>query len=360
MEQAFKTNTRTAIATQKVVDYTNMRRTGVVKIVGIGKKRRNVKGEVIDELNVSQKFFQDYRTGIYYGIPTGINELTGEYVWKRIRLYDGKVYNLSDELDAKEWHCVQHWPIVKDSIMDTRGIARFKVEDMDNDAEQFLLDYEVIRKSKDFIMDLSENDLMDFALVFNIDIRNNSKSVVKKMLLEIAERKNSEGKNVMQERINNKKELAIVTAIRRARFCGLITDGVSGLVFKNTVPLGSNEYQAIEFLKGNTPMFNAVETESKNFDKMNKNSVVAPVVTNEAQKLAWLRSKASELGIEKYWMKGAPKLTEEIAEKERLIAEDQLEEATKNPIAKEKKAKAGLSTGEAKAEEAKKSIDEDF
>ena len=53
-------------------------------------------------------------------------------------------------------------------------------------------------------------------------------------------------------------------------------------------------------------------------------------------------------------------LTEEIAEKERLIAEDQLEEATKNPIAKEKKAKAGLSTGEAKAEEAKKSIDEDF
>lgn len=340
METQFKTNTRTAIATQKVVDFTHMRRTGIVKIVAIGKKKKNVKGETIDDLNVSQKFFQDYRSGIFYGIPTGINELTGEYVWKRLRLFDGKVFNLADEIDAKEWHCIQHWPIIKDSIMDTRGIAQFKVEDQENEAEKYMNDYTTKRKAQDYIADLSEVDLMDFALAFNIDIRNNSKSVVRKMLMEIAERKTTDGKNVMLEKINSKKELAIIIALRRARYCGLITDTVTGIVFKNTLPLGANEYQAIEFLKQNKDILNAIDSESKNFDSNNKGGTVAPLFTNEAQKLAWLRSRAMELGIDKTWVMGAEELTSLIDLKEKEIAKGVKDLATKTPEKSGKKAKA--------------------
>lgn len=334
----FETNTATAIARQVVVDFTHMRRQGLVKLVAIGRMKKNTRGEVMEDLTISQKFFQDYRSGIYYGIPIGIEPTTGEYTWKRLRLYNGKVYNLSDELDAKEWHCIQHWPIIKDSIMDTRGIAKFKIEDLDNEAELFLRDYDSKLEAQEYVRALSETELMDFALIFNIDIRNNSKNVVKKMLLEIAERKTTDGKNVMLERINNKKELAIVTAIRRARFCGLITEGTSGMVFKNSVPLGANEHQAIEFLKGNTPIFNSVDSESKNFDKLKNHTTVAPLITNEAQKLAWLRNEASTLGIEKYWLKGADKLMAEIEEKKTVIAETLVEEKTANPV-KEKKAK---------------------
>lgn len=332
----FKTNTRTAIATQQVIDFTHMRRTGIVKIVAIGKKKRNVKGEIIDDLSVSQKFFQDYRTGIFYGIPVGINELTGEYTWKRLRLFDGKIYNLSDEADAKEWHVVQHWPIIKDSIMDTRGIAQFKIEDMDNEAEAYLADYEKARAAKDYVMDLSEKEMMDFALAFNIDIKNNSSKVVKKMLLEIAERKTAEGKNLMAEKIENKKDLAVLIAFRRAKFNGLITETVAGLAYKNSLPLGASEYQAIEYLKKNPTLFNSIDAETKSISPKDVKEFV-PLASNEAQKLAWLRSEASKLGIEKYWMKSADTLTVEIQEKKNSAKEKTTEQATKAPKKKGEK-----------------------
>lgn len=348
METAFKTNTRTAIATQKVVDFTHMRRTGVVKLTAIGKKKKNIKGETIDDLNVSQKFFQDYRTGIYYGIPTGINELTGEYTWKRLRLFEGKVYNLTDEIDAKEWHCVQHWPIIKDSIMDTRGIAQFKVEDQDNEAEQYINDYATKRKAQDYIAELSETELLDFALAFNIDIRNNGKNVIRKMLMEMSERKTSEGKNIMWEKIQNKKELAIIIALRRARYCGLITDTVTGIVFRNTLPLGATEHQAVEFLKSNKDIFNAIEAESKSFDSSNKETKVAPLFANEAQKLAWLRSQAMELGIEKTWLKGEAELQAEIDLKRKEVAKEVTAAATKLPESPAEKKKGKKSDEEVK------------
>jgi len=338
--QERKRETSTLIGYQKVVSFKNMRDKGVIQIRLLEDYfKTDANNRKIKNNTVTACVFQDPKTQIHYGIPLKKRE-DGTIQFKRIKLEDGRIFNLEDITDREEWHAVQNWPLIKDSLMDTRGIAHFEVFDKDLDAQKKLEEYKTKRQAEDYIINLSDADLLDFALAFHIDIVNNSPSVVKSLLIESCSIKASNGKNIVLETINNKQTLEATIAFRRAIITGLAKFTSTGFVYKNNVPLGVDEAASIDYLLANKALFASLNAETKAF-KNSGNVVNTDVFETPERKLARLKAEASELGVKQFWLL-------EVADLENAVEEAKTKEAKAKKESLTKTAKEMAKNGKGK------------
>ncbi len=338
------------LQSQNVVSFDNMRDTGIIEIRYKEEYiKRTASGKKHIEGSVRACVFKDRRTNIHYGIPLKSNK-DGSIQFKRISLTHGRIFNLEDAVDREEWHVIQHWPVIEGSIMDTQGIAHFTIYDKDIEAEKYLEENNIKTKAEDEIRKMSDTELMDFALAFFIDTRNNSLPVVKMMLMEMCSQKTPSGKNIILERINDKENLHAVIVFRRGINCGLIQSTATGYVYKNNVPLGIDESASIAYMKGNKNLFMTMDAETKTERNEGKVSKVVSFET-ETQKAARLKHDAQQLGIKKFWILNTAELEAAIAEATNTVKQNRNEAATTaQPVPQNKKS----------SKKVNENVDEDF
>ena len=323
------------IGDQKVVSFDNMRDTGLIEIRIKDEfvKRTTTGKKIFDSGQTSACVWKDRRTNIHYGIPLKTLK-DGTIQFKRIRLQHGRVFNLDDATDREEWHVVQFWPIIEGALLDTMGISRFIIYDRDIEAQKFLEEYKTKKQAEEYIVGLSDADVMDFALAFHIDVHNNSMNVVRMMLMEMCSQKTASGKNIILEKINDKEALRAVIIFRRSLATGLTQSSPTGYVYKNNVPLGLDENSSIEFIKANKPLMMTMDAESK--AGKTESSMVSKKIDyrNPKQILAELKADAQQMGIEKYWLLSESELKAAIEEKKNGVTTEEQEQEVETPVAK--------------------------
>lgn len=256
---------------QKLVSFTDMERKGYIELRPI-RQRKSTEGRVINHTNYSFRCYKDYSTGTTYGIPIGKNP-DGTYKFQRITINGHRFYNLENEQDAREWHIVKNCPRIKGSMFPS-GDPLFAVINQEKEAEDVISKFSESRKAGDYIMGLEGNKLVEFSRLFGFNPETNSPSVLKKLLLEMAQRNPVHVTDKMANRIDT----AVNVVIKRAMSVGLIKNTMDkGYMFKDGIPLGLTEPGMVEFLKKDSLMLSSIDAESKRLDKFYKDAPIANI-----------------------------------------------------------------------------------
>ncbi len=233
----------------------HIKRTGEIQIVPLDDRK---------QLNLSFRCVKDSKTNIWYGIPEGVDHLTGRVTFKRITIAGKRTYHLEYPADAEEFAVIMRHPAMLGSLLaskdktfgkplikvhDVVAIATNKLKDIDLGADAV----HIARK------ELSGVELMDFARVLGITTDNNNEIVVSQLVAEKALR---EPKVFMLKYHDGNRD--IVMAFKRAESVGLISYTLEGgYVYKDGLPLGGSEIAAINKIRGNTDLLTSIDLESK-------------------------------------------------------------------------------------------------
>lgn len=239
--------------TPKVYDFKDMERKGVREIRPIDEKKL---------LNLSFKVVRDPRSGMLYGIQTGVNK-EGQPLFRRITITGRRTYNLEYEEDAKEFAVVKRHQSMLGSPFQ-KGKPVIKMYDRVHDAEIKLRRMQRGREAMNIALEkLSGNALNDFARPLGISPEDNEPIVVKQLVAERAQ-KDPETFMRLYDNINR----PIIEIMSRGRAVGLIKESIKGgITYKEAMPLGSSEITAIETLKADKNLLMNIDVESKRLAK---------------------------------------------------------------------------------------------
>jgi hypothetical protein len=208
--------------------------------------------------------FTDPTTGLTWGVPLqgGYDSNTKTYKFRRIIFGKNRVYRLNNRAEAMEFLCVIKSPLVEGSPLAKYAShvrPLFKVKDAVLEAVKQIRKAEIELMTKNWIMALSDSEIKDFGLVFNINPDKNPVVVVKGILLEKAVKDPER----MREIIQNRSKTQITIVIRRAMSVGVIVnDAISGYVYNDTVVLGQNEEEAISKLAQDVDLLQNINKDS--------------------------------------------------------------------------------------------------
>lgn len=241
-------------AGMKVFNFKNIERTGTREVVPVDERKL---------LNLSFTCFKDKKTGIWYGIPMGENDDLGRPVFQRITITGRRMYYLENEGDAIEWSIIQRHPAVLNSPLQ-KGKPLLKVYDRKQEAKIKLSKIRRGAEAMDIALNkLAGNDLLDFARTIGISPENNDLEVVEQLVAEKAQRDPDEFMNKYTD-VNR----SVTEVINRARAVGLIAFKLdTGLIYKESYPLGSSDIAAIAHLKDNPKLLETINIESKERSK---------------------------------------------------------------------------------------------
>ena len=216
-------------AGMKVFNYKSIERTGTREVVPIDEKKL---------LNLTFTCFKDPKTGVWYGIPIGENDENGRPVFRRVTIAGRRMYYLENEEDAIEWALVKRHPSVSKI---RRGAEAVDIA----------------------LNKLAGNELFDFARTIGVSPENNDLEVVAQLVAEKAQRDPDD----FMDRYSNINR-SVSEIINRARAAGLIAYKLdTGLVYKESYPLGSSDIAAIAHLKDNPKLLETINIESKQKSK---------------------------------------------------------------------------------------------
>tara|TARA_R110002020_G_scaffold113252_8_gene260614 strand:+ start:7758 stop:8690 length:933 start_codon:yes stop_codon:yes gene_type:complete len=237
-------------AGMKVYNFKNIERTGTREVVPVDQRKL---------LNLSFTCFKDPRTGIWYGIPMGENDDLGRPVFQRITITGRRMYYLENEQDAIEWSIIQRHPAVLNSPLQ-KGKPLLKVYDRKHEAKVKLSKIRRGAEAMDIALNkLAGNDLLDFARTIGISPENNDIEVVAQLVAEKAQKDPDDFMDRFSDVNRNISEI-----INRARAVGLIAYKLdTGLIYKESYPLGSSDIAAIAHLKDNPKLLETIDIESK-------------------------------------------------------------------------------------------------
>tara|TARA_Y100000310_G_scaffold298998_1_gene333430 strand:+ start:1223 stop:2143 length:921 start_codon:yes stop_codon:yes gene_type:complete len=241
-------------AGMKVFNHVNIERTGTREVVPVDERKL---------LNLSFTCFKDPKTGIWYGIPMGENDDTGRPIFRRITITGRRMYYLENDEDAVEWSIIKRHPAVLSSMLQ-KGKPLLKIYDRKQEAKIKLSKIRRGAEAMDIALNkLLGNELLDFARTIGISPENNDLEVVAQLVAEKAQRDPDEFMNRYSD-INR----TVSEIINRARAVGLIAYKLdTGLVYKESYPLGSSDIAAIAHLKDNPKLLETINIESKERSK---------------------------------------------------------------------------------------------
>ena len=219
-------------AGMKVFNYKSIERTGTREVVPIDEKKL---------LNLTFTCFKDPKTGIWYGIPIGENDENGRPVFRRVTIAGRRMYYLENEEDAIEWALVKRHPSVLNSPLQ-KGKPILKIYDRKKEATVRLSKIRRGAEAVDIALNkLAGNELFDFARTIGVSPENNDLEVVAQLVAEKAQRDPDD----FMDRYSNINR-SVSEIINRARAAGLIAYKLdTGLVYKESYPLGSSDIAAI-------------------------------------------------------------------------------------------------------------------
>ena len=250
MKDTFKTHK----AGMKVFDFTSIERSGTREVVPVDQRKL---------LNLSFTCFKDFKTGIWYGIPIGENDEMGRPIFQRITITGRRMYYLENEQDAIEWAIIKRHPSVLNSPMQ-KGKPLLKIYDRKQEAKVKLSKIRRGAEAMDIALNkLAGNELLDFARTIGISPENNDVEVVAQLVAEKAQRDPDEFMNKFTD-LNR----PVSEVINRARAVGLIAFKLdTGLIYKESYPLGSSDIAAMAHLKDNPKLLESIDSESKQRSK---------------------------------------------------------------------------------------------
>ncbi len=246
-------------------------------------------------INLTISCTKDKATGIYWGIPLGIDNVTNQIKWQPIDL---KMLNIFDRsVESEAWKCaiVMRSPIVEGSPNAVYKTTFYRVHDKEKAATQEIKRIKDGRKAIDIAMGLYGEELVNMGRNLQIPVESTSIAILESEVLKRAEKDPKEFLRIWE---NPHRE--IITILNRAIETGVIeNDSLLGYMF-NGVTLGTNESQTIEYMVKHRDITASIDFKSKakmsdtlkSMATVEKNIVSA---TDSDTEIALLRKKIADL-----------------------------------------------------------------
>lgn len=282
-------------------------RKGHIVIEAIRKSKRH-------ETNIGFTNVRDRNSGIVYGIYQGIDTRTKEILYQRIHLGDREEYNLENLQDARVWAVVSRYNGLEGSPFQY-GKPMFRVHNKEAEAEKTIAKIKNGTRAVAIAESLKGGQLLDMSRNLGIPPEHNSMGI---MLSEIMKKAQENPDAFLSVWDNTNRQ--VLTIINRAKAVGLLRyDSMKGFLWREGLPIGSNDMQMIDYLVKNVQLLTTMDHDSKeldNFYKEHGNAAevkINPIKDELTRELEDLRKMKEELAIElkKKKDKNNPKQDEE-------------------------------------------------
>jgi len=237
----------------KVFNFEGIERTGTREMKPIDEKKL---------LDLTFTCLQDPKTGVWYGIVIGTSPKDGRPLFKRLRTTGKRTFYLENNEDAEEYHLWKlHYSTLGSPYQ--KGKPMQQLYDRRKEAVIKLKKIKRGMEATGIALKLAGTELFDFARNLGISPENNDAEVVHELVAERAQKRPDEFLDKYSD-LNR----GILEIINRARSVSLIKYKIdTGLVFKESYPLGSSDIMAIGHLKDKPELLEAINLESKKLSK---------------------------------------------------------------------------------------------
>lgn len=229
----------------KLCDFTQADTVGVVNIEPIRKQKHN-------EPDASFFNYKDTVNRIIYGLPQGINNITGEIVgpWQKINLSGPMSFDLKRNEEAVLWFLIKTCPYMKDSPFPLPGItSRFEWYIPEDRAKKKLGVFQMKMECFNFLSKLDDETHEQFALaIIGVVANMQSREVSLQQIMDMAEY------NVydVYKKIKDRDRTAMLAVLRNMEAATVVTTlGGKGYRTLDGNSIGMNEEQAVNFLMQN-------------------------------------------------------------------------------------------------------------
>ncbi len=238
----------------KVANFNNPKycpREGIVEIEAIYQSKRHD-----NFLRFSTVY--DRENDIYYGIPDGYDERTGNLKWKPIILHDAEVFDLRKRTDALTWAVLKNHYSVKDSPF-AKGKPKYKVYDKEADARAFLMNDVKRQAAVEIARGLYGEHLLEMCRAMGKDVESMSNVIMQVEAIKYAEKNPNEFMAIWDSPTRN--ELFV---FKRALSFGIIKFDVGvGAYMYGGINIGQSEPRAVDWLKSNGPTCSTIDVITK-------------------------------------------------------------------------------------------------
>lgn len=278
---------------------------------------RAIKKSSRHQPSFSIRSVKDPITGIIFGVPIGLHEVTKNLRFQLIELNDFRQFDLSIPQDRAEWAVISRAPFLAGSPFQ-KGKPAYILEDIEADAEKKVKNIGEKRSAYNTMDNLSFIQIVDMArLCGGIDTKNSSVNVIRGELYEFIDSKEKDKGAKKFNEIWKSSNREVMTVFKRCESVGLVHfDVVSGqYLWKNTTQLGTSEPMAIEHIGKNPSLLMGMDSESKA-----KDSRFGELATKEEKEVIVKETPAAKVGDD-IVTKQLEEMSGRMSEKEKLLDE---------------------------------------
>ena len=232
-------------------------RSGIIELEAINFNRNPSPGQSVKPMNTMFSCY-DYN-GIKYGVDMGIDAITKLMTFKSIIIQEYKQYNLANLDDAKEWAVVRNHQSLESSPR-RKGKPIYRVKDHEVLAKKQIGELLAADRASEIMRNLMPEEMIEFARLLNINVVNNSLTIIQGNLSEKA-RKDPAYFLLKWNDVNR----PIMMVLKRCMEAGIVTcDPINGWRIRQTnLTLGNDEPSCIAYLHKNTNVLISLDQESK-------------------------------------------------------------------------------------------------
>ena len=247
----------------KIVNFDNeemVPNTGIKIVRAIRKSSRHQPASVT-------RLERDPITGIIYGIPAGLNEMTKNLRFQSIELNDQVQFDLKIREDRMRWAVVSRAKFLQGSPY-AKGKPSHVLYDVEAESVAKVQTVNERKIAYATMEGLSHLQTLDMARnVGGINVVNNSIPVITAEIYDFIDSKEAnKGAKKFNEiwKMSNREAM---TVFNRCKAVGLVSFDVnSGWLWKLASVLGTTEPQAIDAITQNTALLTAMDNESRSMD----------------------------------------------------------------------------------------------
>lgn len=251
--------------------------------------------------NASYAKFTDKKTGIIWGIPTGIHNISKNIQYQRMKLGNNTFFDRTDPLQAKMC-CIILKAIESNQFLDSQGRPRFKVRDKEALAQKEIDTRSYKKKAVEIIESIPYGEeLKDCARNMGINPDSYSPIVLANELCNIVEGANgrpSRAKEFLD--MYNSPTKTYLTILKNAQSMGVIEfNPMKGFMYGG-MDLGKTQELAIAYLVKNPSTAASINTftldKRAKGEEQTKVAAPLPFVTEDPEKEA-LKKRLAEMEL---------------------------------------------------------------
>lgn len=305
----------------KIADLTNpivCKQRGVIKIEAL---RRGA----FKQADITFCTSYDKISRVIFGVPLGIDPITNKIIYKRFRLPEFKVLNLSNQDEAEEWAILKRHEI----ITGVNGRQLYKVIDEEEQAKEETTRILLVKEAVSIAEKMKLKEWVPavrFLFPGNERPENMSPTVLENRIYSVARDNPSELINYWR---NEHREY--IDLLEGAKAVGLVHhDYQNGWLFDRKMPMGSTWDDALRFLIKDHQFVKSLSDKVKSMDvslqmilgENKKKSMLEDSDSEEGKALNDLRFKARMLGITGTELMTDKQLKARIAAEEKIVLGD--------------------------------------